>query len=148
MAKEFDTIILAARWDSDGHAHWQEDLRYTLDTLAATGKRIVVLRQVPLFETDIARQYIYDGLFDYPQSTHYPRILASDPQNMQVRDMVQATPNAQFIDASASLCTPDGKTCNVLQNGTMLYSDNQHLSVPGGILLGQQLIRTGQNFLP
>jgi peptidoglycan/LPS O-acetylase OafA/YrhL len=147
-AKDFDVIILAARWDSDSRAHWQDDVRYTLDSLAATGKKIIVLRQVPLFEADIARQYIYDGLFGYPQRTSYPRVLASDLQNAKVRDMVSSTPHAQFIDVTASLCTPDGGNCQVLQNGTMMYSDEQHLSVPGAILLGQQTIKAGQNFLP
>jgi hypothetical protein len=147
-AKDFDVIILAARWDSDSHAHWQEDVRYTLDALAATGKKIVVLRQVPLFETDIARQYIYDGLFGYSHRTHYARVLASDPQNAQVRELVNATPHAQFVDAVAGLCNPDGSACEVLQNGTMMYSDDQHLSVPGALILSQRLINAGQNFLP
>ena len=148
MARDFDVVILAARWDSDSRPHWQDDVRYTLDVLAATGKKIVVLRQVPLFAEDIARQYIYDGLFGYPQRAHYPRVLASDPQNAQVRDMVSATPNAQFVDLTSALCSPDGSDCQVLQNGTMLYSDDQHLSVPGAILLGQRVNQAGQNFLP
>jgi len=122
-------------------------LRDTLDLLEREGVPVMVLAQVPLFETDVAQRYIYGRLFGLPAPTHYPPNTWGPQANEALRALVAEFPHAVFVDPAASLCRRADGHCDVQIDDRFGYADDQHLSMGGAQALARRLVQSRANFL-
>ncbi|MEW5624800.1 acyltransferase family protein [Pseudomonas putida] len=127
----FDQLIIAGMWQyqmqSQAFAKTLGDFLY--DSVKGH-KRVLVLAQVPMFETDVQRVRRFTEL-------GLPAPLAFNRQwqaaNQQVKEIVQRTPGVRFLDFSNSEFFASAP----YQHGTLIYRDRHHLNEVGANRYGQ-----------
>lgn len=125
-----DRVIIAGMWQyqmqSDAFAKAFADY---LATTALAHKHIVVLAQVPMFETDVqrVRRFTEIGL---PAPLTFNREWQS--ANKRVQDIVNRTPGVRFLDFSTSSFF----TAAPYQQGVLIYRDSHHLNEVGASRYG------------
>ena len=147
---DYRWVILASRWDGatvEGDKLKLQALKETLDTLEHEGVQMIVLGQVPLFDTDVARRHVYAKLFDRHVPAHYAPDSAYAQANDAMRALVAQHPHARFVEPAALLCARSDGDCDTGLNGVFAYCDDQHLSIAGSVALAQELMRRHANFL-
>ena len=138
------TIVLATyslAWDREYPDQFWPSFERTVATLQAAGHRVVVLGPVP----------------DLPQASGIPAAVARwkaaghDPKDFSFRlgakrftrvetrlNDIAAAHGATFVPISPVLCSE--KRCKPYSDGTVLYFDNNHLSMRGAQMIASRLL--------
>ncbi len=135
-----DQIIIAGMWQyqMQSQAFAKAFAEFLSDSIKAH-KRVLVLAQVPMFETDVqrVRRFTEIGL---AAPLEFNREWQAT--NQQVREITQRMPGVQFLDFSDSEFFGSAP----YQQGTLIYRDRHHLNEVGAIRYGQyaanELLRT------
>jgi peptidoglycan/LPS O-acetylase OafA/YrhL len=150
----FTEEVSGARYQLAGgrpatHEESVENLKHGLsdavEILHASGKRVIVLEDVPLFRFDPVRRLRWTEI---PVRGFLARLLTPDTEavgsvprsELLSKDddlataIVQqaASPTASMFDPKSNLC--DAQACSFLADGRLLYVDSQHLSTSGALL--------------
>ncbi|MEZ5330158.1 MAG: acyltransferase family protein [Verrucomicrobiales bacterium] len=142
-------IVLAGRWELEivENPGFEEDLRTVLARVASWNPQCIVLGQVPLLKTDEysgknLRKFL---ITEYRRTGEVPRIEV-DPAvheaNERVRGVVAALqlPGLRYVDTSMSFRQDDDRV-HAVQDGVLLYSDQDHLNDAGAAIVFEQCIR-------
>ena len=135
-----DQIIIAGMWQyqMQSQAFAKAFAEFLSDSIKAH-KRVLVLAQVPMFETDVqrVRRFTEIGL---AAPLEFNREWQAT--NQQVREITQRMHGVQFLDFSDSEFFGSAP----YQQGTLIYRDRHHLNEVGAIRYGQyaanELLRT------
>ena len=108
---------------------WQAATRRTLETLAASGIRVVAIRATPLPPFDVptclARALRHQSSF--PRRCAFAASPALSPGIFHAEQAsAHGIPGVGFIDMTPSLC--DDHTCPAMREGLVVYRDDQHLT--------------------
>ncbi|MDZ4325682.1 MAG: acyltransferase family protein [Pseudomonas sp.] len=128
QAEEMDTIILVGRWgweffDLD-RDEAERGLRSTLEALHGV-RQIIVIGPTPVLRADAFTCMEGNDLARCAVSqVEFLRNSSADRRSLQA--LVQAFPNAEYVEASAWLCR--GGICPATRDGMILYYDNFHVS--------------------
>jgi len=111
----------------------REELSAAIKLLTDSGKSVVLIQAIPWPGFDVpeyfARKAWYSGTLI--QNARFPETLYSRG-TMDVRILlseVATNAGAKVIDPAKILCA--GGECRVIENGEVLYSDSNHLSLSG-----------------
>ncbi|GLO52038.1 hypothetical protein PPUN110474_34390 [Pseudomonas putida] len=126
-----DQLIIAGMWQYQMQSQvFAKALAEFLYDTAKVHKRVLVLAQVPMFETDVqrVRRFTEIGL---PAPLEFNRQWQA--ANQQVKEIVQRTPGVRFLDFSNSEFFASAP----YRHGMLIYRDRHHLNEVGANLYGQ-----------
>ncbi|WP_236692785.1 acyltransferase family protein [Pseudomonas sp. 10-1B] len=136
---EVDRVIVAGMWQYQMQSQaFTKALADFLTATAGTHKNVVVLAQVPMFETDVQRVRRFTEL-----GLPAPLTFNSEWQaaNQQVKAISDRTPGVRFLDFSSSSFFAAAP----YEQGSLIYRDSHHLNEVGASRYGhyaaQQLQR-------
>jgi hypothetical protein len=108
-------------------ATWQRGLRRTYERLSNAGLRVIVIRGTPRTWFDVpaclsrrAAQLPGAGTCTYPRAT------SLSPLAIEAQDNAARGLNVTFIDMNDQIC--DSSSCGVERNGTVVFTDDNHLT--------------------
>lgn len=134
----FDKIIVAGMWQyqMQSPAFAQAMRAFLVDTSYA-GKQVVLLGQIPMFESNVQRVRRFREL-----GLSAPLVSSSwQGANQQLRALAEGIPNVRFMDFSTSAFFADAP----YQDGELIYQDSHHLNEVGarryGYFASRQLQR-------
>ncbi|MDF5856002.1 acyltransferase family protein [Pseudomonas aeruginosa] len=134
----FDKIIVAGMWQyqMQSPAFAQAMRAFLVDTSYA-GKQVVLLAQIPMFESNVQRVRRFREL-----GLSAPLVSSSwQGANQQLRALAEGIPNVRFMDFSTSAFFADAP----YQDGELIYQDSHHLNEVGarryGYFASRQLQR-------
>ncbi|EJN02272.1 acyltransferase family protein [Phyllobacterium sp. YR531] len=145
LLDKYDHIIIASSWAQYDNfsPDFQAQIKETLQSLSARGKKVTVLGQAVRFPgydrrcreraLKLGTDCIAVSVITNPGTTIY---------NEKVKMIAESIPNVEYTDFNALLC--NGKICSPYNGTTPLYFDTGHLSIPGSWLLGEMAVKTGQ----
>lgn len=128
--KNVGTVILNASWGSRGAP--QPELEETVNRLIKSGKRLLILDDVPIFPFD-AKQCKFRISPLIPDSRCVtPRKFALENYEIYaptLRQLAETRPGVEFFETADFFC--DEKHCDMRVDGTLGYRDNNHLNENG-----------------
>lgn len=126
----------------EGGMAWRASMRRTLLALQASGKKIVFVLDVPHLGFDpksckTLRPVLGDAK---RQSACYQSRQDIDQQFVSSRqahiiEALKEFPEVLVVNAADAVC--DQSRCHGMKDGALLYSDSNHLSVAGSVLVGR-----------
>jgi peptidoglycan/LPS O-acetylase OafA/YrhL len=142
--KDISVVVLGAHWVNrilpllaDGKL--EDELDETLGYLTASGKKVVLVGDVPLFWMDPGRCiYTLRWLPDIECVTDTSHVVEYENQYTATLIKAGERPNVEFIQLRNLLCNQ--KRCNMMRGDKILYRDNNHLNVSGSIYVGSKLV--------
>lgn len=146
VLKTTDIVIMAAAYSSyqDRSPRFLERLFGTVRELTASGKRVVLIGRIPIFEqydrACAAKALTYPWLRCEPLRAPMDGAVAR--LNDRLRAFAAAEPNVAYFDATAQLC-PNGQCSTHDAAGNKLYYDGGHLTVPAGWEIGEAIVKRG-----
>ena len=125
-AKNFDKILLAGMWEY--HVTSQEFVKALDDYLTEndkSGKSVIILAQIPMFDSNVSRIYRFQQL-----GLNVPAVLSDDwkKANNIIQRIASRHSSAQFINLTKSYFFED---IPFDEHGTLIYFDNNHLNEVG-----------------
>ena len=154
------TVVVAAAWSKGPEAMYEtstgkrmrekEAIDYglppLLDKIRRSGKRVIVVEDVPSFAFSPNRQatgsvfplrhWIMQRISPFPEmiagkvDRRSPMLIAGSPEvTARIRTIAQTTAGVHYLEVRRQLC--DADTCRFMQDDTLLYVDGSHLSVVG-----------------
>lgn len=136
----FDRIIVAGMWQYHMQSQaFTESLRAFLVEADRAGKQVVLLAQIPMFDTNVqrVRRFTELGL-----STSLRPNKEWQGANQQVLELAKGISGVRFIDYSSSGFFVDAP----YRNGELIYHDNHHLNEVGARLYGRYVSSQVQTF--
>lgn len=131
MMPMFDRIIVAGMWQYQMQSQeFAKSLQAFLVEASREGKQVVLLAQIPMFDTNVqrARRFSELGL---------PASLQPNKEwqgaNRQVLELVRSIPSVHFVDYSSSAFFIEAP----YQGGELIYQDNHHLNEVGARRYGR-----------
>jgi peptidoglycan/LPS O-acetylase OafA/YrhL len=116
------TVVISAKW-VDLQRRGLDELKSTLDALAARGVDVYLIGQSPIFTTDVDVIAARRGKASDGWSVSF------DPE-LNRRLQAMAAPG-RFVDPLARLC--QGRTCPYIDRGRLLFGDDGHYSAAGSL---------------
>jgi len=131
----------------------QQGLAATVEYLSAAGKKVVVLKDVPIFNFDPVRavaveripmrKWVGAALDVLPVGDHLSAAEnevtnKSDLASRYIDAIARQYPQITVIDPAITLCA--GSRCNYNGKGSLYYIDSQHLSEAGASVVLEQAV--------
>lgn len=142
---DYDVLIVGAVWDTYDRAQgasFRSDVEKTVERYAAAAKRVVLLANLPMFDDysrECERRRLRVSLINCRNTNRVKDKLL--PINAFLARLSEKYANVHYFDPRHMLCR-DG-FCSPYIDGTSVYFDRNHLSMPGSILLGKRLLQQG-----
>ena len=134
-------IAMGAQWSVHArNEHFWKDFEATLDALLATGKRIVLLAEVPAFPG-------YDRHCEVRNLRHeFVDCIAATtrkdsgavPANAHLQSLADTRAGVEILDIHHMICRES--VCSPHVEGKQVYFDTSHLSMEGSWALGKRLV--------
>ena len=142
--KNIRRVILSAFWmgriDSvPENSTLERELIKTVNELAAAGKKVYVTDDVPNFSFP-AKQCKYESNWIHTKKCVEARgvFLQQYRKYLPILELVKEKTNVQILRTAGYFC--DEKFCSMERNGSILYSDSDHLSINGSRYLGKMIV--------
>lgn len=142
---KYDTVIIGGTWPKyeKQSPQFEEDLRATLDGFKKEGKRVVIALRAPGFigyDKSCAEKSLKIPFISCEKRSNYADIgdLAT---NERIKIISADYNNTSLLSLRDLICT-DG-ICSAYKEGTPLYYDEGHLSIPGSEILGKLAVDEG-----
>lgn len=136
----------------DSQQKYEEFISKSLDEmLTDAGKRkVFIVGVAPFLAAPVSAascllrpNYIHQGCED--RLTYKPDQAFAYGINKALRSYAESRPDTYFIDPADSICK--GGTCSVSENGEILFSDPNHLSKYGSLMVSKDIVRTVQEHI-
>ena len=145
------TVVLAMAWDNrmpeiSNGTTFEKELFDTIDFLVKSGKKIVLVGEVPRFRFEPSRCFI---TLPFKQS-HSCKL---DSEYLDDREVgylpalekaSQVFSGVKFISLRELFCAYD--SCNMIREGKILFRDSNHLNILGSRYAGSHLTRSAMEF--
>jgi peptidoglycan/LPS O-acetylase OafA/YrhL len=145
-------VLIAANWygkikDQLHNENMVNDFNNTVKALAASGKTVFVMADLPEFPFDPQRCKFQRPFSSVRQcelgfDSYLNRLNIYLPMLNRV---VALNPEVKLIESQDLLCS--GGSCSMAHGDEILYRDNNHLNIPGSKLVGQYLANKYLNSL-
>lgn len=137
-------VVLASQWSTHDKQSpsFGADMENTISELRASGKRVVILGQVPSFpryNKDCPRRWARVGE-SRCTAAQSDIDLGDWAANVYLKNMAGSMSGVSYLDIRTMLCT-DGQ-CSPYINGVPVYFNTTHLSAAGSELIGETLLNT------
>lgn len=140
---KYDTVVLGASW----HAYvrdpsFESDFRQTLRQLTEAGKTVVIALRAPGFmgyDRECSKKSIKIPFMSCEKQTSYAD-KGDYAANKLVGKIALEYPRTSIFGLRDLICR--NGTCSAYLNGSPLYYDEGHLSIPGSEMLGAEALRT------
>lgn len=118
----FKVIVLAGKWRFHvGSPSFLRAITSFVSSSAAYGKKVIVLAQVPMFDSNLLRALHFEAL-------RLPITVRADPEwrnaNGQIKELVTKFPGVEFVDYSALPFFARAP----FYHGELMYMDSHHLN--------------------
>ena len=138
--KEIDTVIYSFDWPYYyallGEKVFKEKVRRTLLEFNRANKKLILVSSSPIFTFDAKHCYYY---LKFNQSKNKCSISLSEFESSRsyfpVIKQLTNELNIELLDPSVLFCNQ--LECNMIQNNTILYRDNNHFNIDGSIMVGR-----------
>lgn len=118
----------------------QMELERTIENLVNSGKRVVVVGDIPLFEFEPTRcAYVLNS--DQRIRCDMDEAIVSEYQTPYagILRSISSVPGAEFVDLNDLFCYKS--VCSMRKGTTLMYRDNNHLNIPGSRFVGAELLK-------
>ncbi len=139
IAQKISRVLVVANWDRYHDNKLRAPIIATAKELEKVGARLWIFREVPKHPWHVPHAVasaVWHGqdplALEMPESFHL--------EGKRDRDSIYAGlselhPNITVLDSTQLFLSPDGKRMKFLENGELLYWDDNHLTVAGALLL-------------
>ena len=126
--------------DAANRAAFAGLLRETVKVITATGRSVTLIGPVPELKFNLPTKIIKDRMHGRLGSYAMPRAEFDIRQAFVLQTLadLETIPSVRVLYPDRSLC--NGNLCNTVENGTVLYMDDNHLS-PQGVKKLEALLR-------
>ena len=128
VRQDVDTVVLAGLWKQQHIAQLQETVLF----LQGLGKKVLVIGPRIRFSENVRLLMAQLDSFEDIDKNLSEK---ADRHEALFEEMVNALPGTPVVDMVALQCTP---TCNVIDNGVVLYTDRHHFTPSGSRIFGQR----------
>ena len=139
----YPVVVLAGRWDGYTQDGLFDALAGTARGLVAEGHRVILVGEIPrlpeFYDPDCGRRALSFPGLDCPAQVTAPIAPEVRALNARLAEIAERTPGVEYFDANRELC-PEGRCSAFAADGTVIYRDSTHLTMPGSILLGQAVL--------
>lgn len=140
----FERLVIASRWPPSGekvygHENWSSELHEQIKNAKLAGFSVTVMLDVPKFDYSVPKCLARFKPDDCKNLTKDP-LHYVEMQNMELDKVVSAT-GIDVIDPIPFLC-PDDVCQLVLEDGAVVFKDDNHLSIAGAEWLADSLFST------
>jgi peptidoglycan/LPS O-acetylase OafA/YrhL len=142
--KDITTVILAAFWigrinSVPENSNLGNELIKTVEELSAAGKKVYVTDDVPSFSFP-AKQCKYETNWIHTNKCVEDKevFLQQYRKYLPILELVKERTNVQILKTAGYFCNE--KFCSMEREGSILYSDADHLSINGSRYLGKMLV--------
>jgi len=139
-AVKYDAVILGGNWSSYNNEAFKTAFTSTVDTLAKSIKKVIVLGKIPLmpgYDKGCAQKSIKMPWIDCAK-----KFKSSGDEveiNRFVKTLTDKYPNVHYFDIRHQTCK--GTECSPYLEGKPVYYDTGHLSMSGSKLIGESMIK-------
>lgn len=138
LSNRISDVILACSWDAIRTDQLRATLVATVNAFYGSGTRIWILKQVPRQRWSVHDKLAPAALHGFdPESIGLPLgeyRKEFQSQNRIFEEVASKFPNVTILDPSVYFVNSN-KLCRVAKDGVALYSDDNHLTVAGAMLL-------------
>ena len=138
------TVILTAFWSGRSssvseNSDLEKELIETVNELTAAGKKVYVTDDVPNFSFP-SKQCKYESNWIHTNKCTEDKevFLQQYRQYFPILQSVKEKTNVQILRTAGYFCNE--KLCSMERNGSILYSDGDHLSIMGSKYLGKMIV--------
>jgi hypothetical protein len=142
--KDITTVILAAFWlgrinSVPENSNLENELIKTAKELTAAGKKVYVTDDVPNFSFP-AKQCKYESNWIHTNKCVEDRgaFFRQYQKYFPILELVKEKANVQILKTAGYFCNE--KFCSMERDGSILYSDRDHLSIRGSKYLGKMIV--------
>jgi len=144
-AAGFSRLIIASRWPPagepiNGNDSWSTELYAQVEKAKLAGFSVSIMVDVPNFDYSVPKCMARFGVAHCDDLTDNP-LRHLERQNVEMGKVVEAA-GVEVFDPLPYLC-PDKECMLALKDGTVLYKDDNHLSVAGAEWLAGKLSLSG-----
>jgi peptidoglycan/LPS O-acetylase OafA/YrhL len=141
------TVVLAAQWSKrikevSPSTTLEKDLMQTIKVLQSNGKSVYLLDNVPRFNVPAVNCKYGLGGFAQAQSCKATRKSVERYEarySSALEAVVRESYPAKLIRLKEYFC--DDLHCSMVQQGVVMYRDDNHLNIEGSIYVGQRLVK-------
>ncbi len=140
-----DTVILISRWHHHLARETVDDqggsLRSTVETIRATGKKVVIVGPVPEVGFNLPSEMIKARMRgnDYAAAIAQQDFIAQNAEALDILAKLDDVAGVSVLYPHEALC--DGQICPIVREGLPIYRDDNHVNRVGAGLL-RPLIET------
>jgi hypothetical protein len=121
---------------------WQPGLRRTCERLSSAGIRVIVIRGTPRTWFDVpACLSRRAARLPFARECTYDRVASLSPVAIRAQDAAAHGLEVALIDMNDQVC--DSARCGVVRNGTVVFTDDNHLTASFsrsvGLVLGERI---------
>lgn len=140
LSGAYRTVVLGGAWETyDQRPGFREDFRRTLDAISARGVRVVIIGQVPRFNSyNRACELRALRLHGVDCRGRFERVDQGDTMTNQWLANLARAHGIPYVDIRGVVCR-DG-TCSPYLRGKPVYFDASHLSMEGSWAIGEALL--------
>lgn len=129
-----DTIILAARFDTSiDLPEFRSGFAKAIERLTETGKRVIVVTQIPRIDEDIPVYLARSGARTFP-------IEKFAPMHEQIMGYLSQFPDLEIFDTFEAVCSTE--TCDLVLDGDPISFDDNHPSMSAARKIAAGVLET------
>ena len=129
-----DVVIVSAFWeDYVGEDGFEEAARRTVDELAATGTSVVLMLETAVNDADVPQAMAFEAFYERPLPRLGVTLRSHRERTADSAAILRAaaTDNVRVLDPIAPFLV-DGHFLTAVDDGEVLFRDDDHLSIAGG----------------
>ncbi len=138
-SKRIQTVVIAAKWSGGEENRWlRQGLEAAISALRGTDTRVLIMGQVPNPKWDVPHTLAFTfwlgrdtELLGLPLGEYRKKFQS---QCRIFEEVASEFPGITVLDPSVYFVNPN-KLCRVEKDSSALYSDDNHLTVAGAMLL-------------
>ncbi len=127
--ENINVVFLAAKWDEN--IQWLDETKEALDVFTTKVKIVFILPQVPIYEGNIAKDFLKSKIIKLYNSNALNKINESYlSANRELKVLASRYENVHILNTTQFLNNGTGSV-SVSNKGIPLYFDNNHLNIYG-----------------
>jgi peptidoglycan/LPS O-acetylase OafA/YrhL len=141
--KHYKNVIISAAWTNyqPETSDFLSQFYTTVHKLLKSADNVLIIGKVPYFLDYDGKCWLKELNYSMVNCAVTDRPIAENiaRTNNTLKEFASKTPGVEYYDFNSSLCEND--ECSLYNSdGTSLYIDRTHLSIPGSWILGQKII--------
>ncbi len=146
QALKYSTVIIGGSWNQFDNEEFKQQFIQTVDELSLQVKKIIILAKVPLmprYNKDCSIRSIVMPWIDCSKMFNNKQNDISI--NLFIKELTEKYTNVDYFDIRNQLCK--GDECTPYLESNPLYYDEEHLSMIGSKIIGEEMLKNSDPML-